>query len=72
MKARNQVNMEMRNGLSSRGAVIDTDVVCVGPESVIQDKPSPIQQSHQGFTLTVFKLEKGSDMTTRDDQRMTG
>lgn len=68
--ARNDVNMDMEDALSGRSPYVDTDIVTIRLEFLVQSHALLGDQPHAGIDLFGRQVEKAGYMATRDNQGM--
>lgn len=69
--AGNDVNMDMQDTLPSRRPHVNTDIVAIRLEFLVQQLALLGYQLHAGVDLLRRQVEKASDMAARDDYGMT-
>ena len=67
----NDVNMHMKNTLTSCRSNVHTDIIAVGTKFLVQQRALLGYQRHAGIDLFGRQLKKAGDMALRDDQCMT-
>ena len=67
-KARYEVDVQVRNGLPSSRAVVDSDVVALRLELSIHDCLGSTEQRQQSCTFVTLKLKEGTNMSVGDDE----
>jgi len=67
-ESRNQVDMQVRHSLAGSSAVVDSDVVAIGPEFLVCRFLGFIQEIEQCRSLSFADFEERTDMTPRNDQ----
>jgi hypothetical protein len=70
--AGDQVQVDVGHGLARGGAIVDTDRVPVGCELALHVGPRLVEQRQHRDLLGMLELEEGSDMASRNDQRVSG
>ena len=66
-----EVNMDMEDTLSSRRPYVNSDVITVRLELLIQPRAFNGNQLHASVDFFRGQVEKAGDMTARDDQSMS-
>ena len=66
------MDMQVEDGLTGRGAAIDTDIIAIRSVILLNDCLRGIHGADKGIPLLSTSLEPRRNMTSRDQERMAG
>ena len=70
--ARDDVDVQVEDGLACRLADVDADVEAVGPVALLDDGLCFVDGSSESGLLVLRGLEPGGDVPPRDDEEVAG
>jgi len=70
--ARDEVEVEVEDGLASGPSDVQADVVAVGVVAVGHEVAGPVEGGEDGRALLVARVEPGGDVAPGDDEEMAG
>ena len=69
---RNNMHVAMKYRLASGFAYVNTDIISIGMETLVNFLLHILQHHVHGFALVIRQVEVGRDVPFGDDKRMTG